>query len=102
MIVKDWMREAAEEIEHQIEGVIGSGMIREIIAKHCPMKDDEAWMRAPRCETCKHWLEGASGATRNGICDLMSASFNSSVSLISGRILLATGANFGCVRWEGK
>jgi hypothetical protein len=52
---RDWMFDAALEIVGGCRTVSSKMQTRAIIAKHCPMKDDTAYMEVPRCESCRFW-----------------------------------------------
>lgn len=87
MIVKDWAQEAANEIADDVR--IGDGneeVFRAIIVKHCPMKEDTAYMPVPRCDSCKHY-KPERHASAHGWCRLLNTPLPE---------------NFGCVKWEAK
>jgi hypothetical protein len=90
MLAKDWMQEAAIEVETEAQNdFLEAGDIRDIIAKHCPFEVGVAYMPVPRCDTCKHWRK--------------SDNYYGSCAMDDGLGVRTTyAADFGCVLWEAK
>jgi hypothetical protein len=100
MLVSDWIQDAALEINKLVQDSViqGGNQLRypsvpvvpkayiEIIAKHCPMKPDTAYMEVPRCETCQY-LRRAEAHDDRGACD---------------HLQLWVSTDFGCVAWKAK
>jgi len=88
-VALDWMTEAATEIAAGI--VLDANItntragLRSIIARHCPLEPDVAYMPVPRCETCRHWTDW-------GSCEKLPWN--------DGHV--RTEPDFGCVKWEAK
>jgi hypothetical protein len=101
-MAKDWMTEAAKEMHVEsalgVRPYLGRERYREIIAKHCPLKPDTAYMPVPRCETCKHWRPYPPNAMSRPAGDCASITIYSE----QGTRPFGTALDFGCVRWEGK
>lgn len=93
-IVNDWTLAAAEELYADVDAELSLEQIRDIIVKHCPMKQDVAYMPVPRCEICAHW---GSYLEEDGKRECtLSEVFRIEVGEIY------TPADFGCVRWQPK
>lgn len=104
-MTKDWMQEASNEITaQQIEqGRLTRVNVPAIIAKHCPMKEGEAWMKVPRCETCVHWTLTQDRSTV-GDCEVIYHSDRIQVGtkMVDLKTPLVTVAAFGCIQWKEK
>lgn len=111
MIVKDWILLAAAEIAslwpvgeggHGEPGYLTDEQrdniavnLYPIIAKHCPMKEGEAWMKVPRCETCAWWHGPQKDADGSEQCTEPSISPHQMDEFM-------TQPDFGCVQWREK
>lgn len=97
MLVKDWKREAADEIADDLRMPEMVIWMRSVIDRHCPMQDDVVYMPVPRCATCKHWrqfeLEDIGECLEAETCTLMA---------VRKGVTLETREEFGCVRWEER
>lgn len=90
MVNKDWLHEAASEIDHIYGDTLGSiDDIKAIIVKHSPFKPDVAYMPVPRCDQCAHWVKNTTDD--NGTC-------YHGVEQGFGW----TTPSFGCVQWKAK
>jgi len=96
MIPKNWMREAAREIEAKLDiygDVTGSEQeIGDIIAKYSNMKPDIAYMPIPRCETCMYH------SVLHDSKELQHCRYIRSYVPLHG----LSGEPFGCVAWKEK
>jgi hypothetical protein len=111
MISKDWVVEAAENIQRSEGLVVGSedrkALIARIIEAHWPFEPDVvyipaqpgvAYMPVPRCETCAYWhrfeLEDI------GRCGVVADPPERQYPRALGT--LETKVDFGCVQWKAK
>jgi len=109
-VVKDWMQEAVEELidSTSVDDPDKPDIIawaRAIIAKHCPMQDDVAYMPVPRCETCKHWKRDEITMARTAECLRREMGVDVLTSHGSSKkihVQMQTRHDFGCVQWEAK
>lgn len=93
--VKDWAREAAEEIADRFFGPdsgwepmhVDVEETAAIIFRHCPLERGVAYMPVPRCDGCAAWTSQPQGMTDKRFC---------------ARLKLYTASDFGCVRFEKK
>ena len=91
MIAKDWVTEAAKEIDDMGSSDESYLWVRDVIIKHCPFKVDVAYMPAympvPRCESCVNYHHAEHHGPDDGYCDTITAHVTK---------------DFGCVKWEAK
>lgn len=108
---KDWIAEAAKELaamfsfgtgrdsyvtDEQRQGVAEHYAM--IIANHCPMKPNVAYMPVPRCESCALWKPRDDKDT--GWCGLRELSQAKLWPEMYDGIITAN--DFGCVQWKEK
>jgi hypothetical protein len=105
IVMIDWVTQATKEIwviawrQHGIaphESVIAS-----IIAKHCPMKPDTAYMEVPRCATCSHFAQNEKEKI-NGYGACLLSGWGSQFHCGGTDGCVAVLPDFGCVQWAAK
>jgi hypothetical protein len=103
---KDWAQEAAEEIkaaqgpDMDLCWRLNAVLIREVIVKHRPMKEDTAYMPVPRCRSCAWWSPRGEGDPPTGWCNIENSLGNEIWTELYDRIV--TTEDFGCVQWKEK
>ena len=110
-MMKDWMTEAAKEIDRHTGGYMSSvdaDDIRAIIAKRCPFESGVAYMPVPRCETCAHWrndphaVSDSDSYNIGDCCATDSPEFDRLRAKGIKILFHQRPLGFGCVQWEAK
>lgn len=85
--MKDWTRDCAVEIDEMGSSDESAGWVQEMIIKHCPFKQDVAYMPVPRCDSCAHYTQSTQecAALRTGPLNV-----------------IFTSPDFGCVKWKER
>jgi hypothetical protein len=95
----DWVGEVAEQAAQHV-GVELRRTIATLIAEHCPLAPDTAYMVVPRCETCRYWTPPRAAASTQGVCVILTAAL--SAVAVRPPIVIAVAPGFGCVEWAPR